>query len=123
MWAVATLTSYHFDRSVEHNERNLGLGLERGTREARLIAGFYDNSNHHLSIYAGGALTPIQIGQAGLGLLAGMVNGYKPHERRFGPLVAPTLTFDVKDLGFNIVGAPRLLGHKGVLALQVKGKF
>jgi hypothetical protein len=123
MWGVATLTSYHFDRSVEHNERNLGLGLERGTREARLIAGFYDNSNNHLSLYAGAAYTPVPIGEARFGLLAGVVNGYKPHVRRFGPLVAPTLTFDVKDIGFNIIGAPRVLGHKGVIALQIKAKF
>lgn len=119
-WLVETVTSYHFDRSVKHNERNLGFGFERGSKTARFVGGFYDNSNNHLSLYFGGAYTPLSIGSVNIGAMAGPVNGYQPNPRKWWPLVAPLAQVEGKTFGFNLTGTPKVLGHKGVIALQLK---
>lgn len=122
-WLSSTVTSYHFDRSVKHNEFNAGLGLERGTKDARLVAGFYDNSNHHLSLYAGGVYTPLEVGPANVGLMAGGVNGYGVNPRKWWLLVAPVVSVTDERFGINLIGAPKMLKHEGVIALQIKVKF
>lgn len=123
-WLAATVTSYHFDRSIKHNEFNAGLGVEHDiAKDTRLVAGFYDNSNHHLSLYAGAAYAPIPIFGARFGVLAGGVNGYGENPRMWWFLVAPFLAVEGKTFGLNIIGAPPMLKHEGVLALQLKMKF
>ena len=122
-WLIATTTSYHFDRSIKHNEFNAGLGLERGTKDARLVAGFYENSNRHLSLYAGGSYAPLRIGPTNIGLMAGGVNGYGGNPRKWWLLVAPVMRFEGERFGINLIGAPKMLKHEGVIALQIKVKF
>lgn len=123
-WGAATVTSYHFDRSIKHNEFNAGLGIEHDiVKDTRLVAGFYDNSNHHLSLYAGAAYAPLKLGPADIGLMAGGVNGYGENPRRWWLLVAPIVRFEGESFGINIIGAPPMLKHEGVLGLQLKWRF
>src|SRR5687768_1703889 len=45
-WISGSFWSYHFDRTDEKNERNLGIGVEHSiTERTRIAAGIYKNSN------------------------------------------------------------------------------
>jgi hypothetical protein len=124
-WISSTIKSYHFDRSVKHNEFNIGVGVEHDIfKNTRAVGGIYYNSNYQPSIYFGAMYTPYTIMRARVGLLGGVVNGYGPAPQYFGPLVSPVVTFEGKNgWGFNVVGAPKLMGMtKGMLAIQLKYK-
>jgi len=75
-YAVATLASYHFDRTKSYNERNLGLGLERQKGDWSLGVGFYDNSIDKTTVYALGGWTPLRLFGTRVGLAAGPATGY-----------------------------------------------
>jgi hypothetical protein len=50
LWGVVTTTSYHFDRSANLNENNIGLGIEYSLSDNnRLIAGEFSNSYYRTS--------------------------------------------------------------------------
>lgn len=122
-WISSTVKSYHFDRSVKHNEFNIGLGAERDiAKDTKAVGGIYYNSMYRPSIYVGGMYTPYTVMRTRVGVLGGFVSGYGPSPQYFGPLVAPIVTFEGKNgWGFNVVGAPKLF-TKGVIALQLKYK-
>lgn len=124
-WLSSTVKSYHFDRSVKHNEFNIGFGGEKDVaKDTRAVGGIYYNSNYRPSIYLGAMYTPFTVMRTHVGVLGGLVSGYGPSPQYFGPLLSPIVTFEGKNgLGFNVVGAPKLPGFaKGMLALQLKYK-
>lgn len=76
-YAVASVASYHFDRSKKRNEENWGLGFEHGvTADTRLVAGFYRNSNYLDSTYVGAAWLPLRAGNWRFGAFGGAFTGY-----------------------------------------------
>lgn len=122
-WISSTVKSYHFDRSVKHNEFNIGIGAEHDiAKDTKAVGGIYYNSDYRPSIYIGAMYTPFTVMRTRVGVLGGIVNGYGPAPQYFGPLVAPIVTFEGRNgWGFNVIGAPKLF-TKGVLALQLKYK-
>lgn len=121
-WAVLTLTSYHADRKANYNERNLGAGIESGSKTLRIAVGGYHNSVREHSYYAALSYTPFVVGEWHFGVLAGGVNGY-PNVRHGAtiPLAAPIMSWEGERFGVNILGIPQK--DYGVVGLQVKIKF
>jgi len=75
-YAVATLTSYHFDRTKDYNERNFGAGWERQKDDWSIGTGFYRNSIDKTTLYALGGWTPFRVLGTRVGLAAGPATGY-----------------------------------------------
>lgn len=118
-WGVATVTSYHF-ASIHYNQTNLGAGFERETSIARLsvVAGAYRNSYYKTSAYAGVLWTPLALGAAHFGVIAGAVSGYN------SPIaLVPTVAVEGRRFGANVYYAPAIGSDCAVLGLQVKMKF
>ena len=113
-WGVATLTSYHYDRSKDHNEKNLGVGFEYHGKSVGWAGGFYKNSTYKTSVYAGPVFNFANAGQAKFNLCLCGVTGYEDAVQ-FTPL--PTIAFEGKEWGVNIGVMPVMVG------LQVKRRF
>lgn len=109
-YAVATLRSYHFDRSTKHNENNLGLGYEhRFDKDYSAGTGFYENSQYRHTTYAWLGVTPQRIYDWRVGIVLGAGTGYA-----CGLRVCPIAGLLVQNEWVNIAFAP------SVVALQVK---
>jgi hypothetical protein len=123
-WIASSVTSYHFDRSAGYNERNWGVGIERGIApDVRLIAGVYRNSLYRESTYAGASWTPFAAGPVRLGVLAGVVDGYKADHGRFVPIAMPLVTYEIGRAGANLIYLPHYKDDGGVIGLQLKYRF
>jgi hypothetical protein len=115
-WISTTVTSYHFDRSKDHNERNFGLGFEHQvTENGRIVGGFYKNSEYHWSVDGGFLYLPYKVGPAKVGAMFGAVTGYE--EMTVMPVIIPTVAFEGKKYGVNIGVVPSMIG------LQLKMRF
>ena len=121
-WLVGTVASYHLDRSVDHCERNYGLGLEQGVwNNTRLVGGVYNNSYCRQSEYIGLVWAPIHYGKVHLGFLAGGVTGYNS---AIDPVVMPTIAVEGRHLGMNLGIMPALDSKIiTVVGLQLKWRF
>ena len=122
-WLVGTVASYHFDRSQNYNERNLGFGFEYGvTRETRIVGGTYRNSVFQRSTYLGSAWTPLELGPTRAGLVLGAVDGYPgANDGGFFPMAALLGTLEIDRVGVNLLAAPRWRDKSpAVLGLQIK---
>ena len=113
-YLVTTIGSYHFDRSKDYNERNLGLGLEHRSGDWSVSAGFYRNSFDRHTNYLLASYTPLDIGGWQLGGVVGGVTGYNDG---IAPWVSGIATRDFGSVGINVV-----FSVAGV-ALQVKLKL
>jgi hypothetical protein len=111
-YAVATLTSYHFDRDAGYNERNFGLGLERSFGDASVSAGYWNNSRSKTTLYGLFGYTPWHLGPVKLGAAVGGVTGYN-----CGAHVCPAGALLVQNDWFNLAVTPV------AVALQVKWRF
>ncbi len=121
-WLAIGVASYHADRSAGYNERNFGLGIEHDFTSAHAMSvGAYRNSIDRRSNYALYRWTPLAIGRARIGVLAGVVDGYRRNGGRLAPALAPTITLDTHPVGISLILIPA--GTKDVSAaigLQVK---
>jgi hypothetical protein len=118
--------SYHFDRSIDHNERNAGLGFETSwTKELTLTAGFYRNSStrpNAISTYAAVAYKPLVIGPVRAGMMFGAVTGYQA--AAVLPAIAAVASFDGRDSGLNVYLLPAVRERAiGAIGVQVKRRF
>lgn len=122
-WVVATVRSYHYDRSVKHNEDNYGLGVEKRIADNwTATAGYYENSYSRRSVYVGANWLPLHAGYFHLGLAMGGVDGYGSHP--FGPYLFPVLAFQGKEYGLNLAVVPSVSGNPyTVIGLQLKARF
>ena len=124
LWLSITTRSYHADRDAHFNERNWGIGVEYGLApEWRAIAGTFENSVFRRSNYAGVHWTPWQFGDWRLGGIAGLVNGYPGYQYKYGPILAPVLSWERGRIGVNLIGLPPFGEVAAVVALQVKVRF
>lgn len=122
-WLSASVASYHFEEAKEHyNQSNPGLGIEWGTENARVVAGFYRNSIERQSRALGGALlTDSFLGGFRVGLAAGGVTGY---EKSVTAFVLPILAFERGQFGANLALIPPVKEKVGgAIGLQIKLKF
>ena len=111
-YAVATITSWHFDREKDYNENNLGLGLEHRLSENWSVStGFFRNSFYRNTNYLFAGYTPIEISGWRAGVVMGGVTGY---EEGMSPWFTGVATRDFGRIGINIVLSP--VG----MALQLK---
>jgi len=111
-YAVATITSWHFDRDKKYNESNFGLGIEqRLNQEWSISAGYFRNSFDRHTNYAFVGYTPVEVMGWRTGVVAGAVTGY---EDRASPWFTGVATRDFGSIGVNIVFAA------SAIALQVK---
>lgn len=114
---LGPMMSYHFDRSKDFNEQNVGLGY---MSENGLLGGVYNNSYNKPSVYAGKNFSYPLNGLLSAGVTVGGVTGYP---------AAPVLPMIVPELSANLGDDTKLalmleppLGNKtkGALALQIR---
>lgn len=121
-WISATVASYHFDRTVDHNEHNWGLGFEHGlSGNWRVVGGYYRNSYAKRTVYAGFLWLPLHDGNLHAGLTLAGATGYT---NPVDPIVLPTIAWEGKTLGANL-GVMPALNKKivNVIGLQLKVRF
>lgn len=109
--------SYHFDRRQQWNERNPGAGVEC----RNLVAGYYRNSYHRDTWYAGYAWRPraLTLGPVRAGLIGGVTTGYD-----LPVLIAPTLEVRVTDsVWIDLIGAPSIGKRTAWVGAQLKVGF
>lgn len=115
-YLVSTVTSYHFDRHRDYNERNFGLGWERRySDEWAGSLGYYRNSYDRLTVYTFASYTPWTVATWRMGVVFGVVTGYD--EDRPSTWLTGVATRDFGGLGLNVVFAP------AALAFQVKWRI
>jgi hypothetical protein len=115
------------NEAVKFNEVNMGAGLnyEWGEDSNRkyITGGYYDNSYGEPSYYAGGGIKK-RFGKdyyTDVGLLGGVVTGY---DKKFTPMVLPTLTFGQKDKGaVNFTYAPKTEKNPRTLMMNLEVPF
>jgi len=113
-YVVATLASYHFNRSKDYNERNYGLGFERTYEDNwRGHAGAYKNSLDRTTAYVLTSYTPWRWGEWHAGGAAGLGTGY--NSRPIGVLVGGFAIREWRN-GFGV----NVIVHPTALALQIK---
>jgi hypothetical protein len=111
----------HLDGKVHCNSTTSGLGVEHGiSQTVRAMAGFYRNSNCRYSAYAGGAYTPLALGQVHLGALAGVVSGYRNSVLPAAGLVA---ALEWQRFGVDVVFIPPYKDSGNVLWVSAKVPF
>ena len=111
-YMVATITSFHFDRSKHYNESNFGIGIERRLNEKWSVStGYFRNSFDRHTNYVFAGYTPLQVSDWRVGAVIGGVTGY---ENGVSPWLTGIATRDYGRVGINIV-----FSAAGI-ALQVK---
>jgi hypothetical protein len=126
MWGGIMLRSYHSNRQANYNENNLGAGIEcQFNKKWRAIYGVYRNSVYETSEYIGVTYTWKEWGnwKFATGFVA--ASGYQDDPKDWGifPYPVPLLVYEGRKWGVNIPLFPPLVGHTGVMALQIKFKF
>ena len=103
-----TMTSYHFDRSKNYNEQNVGFGAEYHHDQTwRGGLGFYENSYYRRTYYAMVQWLPLKSGNWHFGVTGSMVTGYL-EDPVFVPI--PTITYENEKAGFNLGVTPSFIG-------------
>lgn len=124
LWGVLTTTSYHFNRSADLNEDNLGLGVEYSLNDNnRLIAGEFNNSYDRTTLYGGVAVLTDQWKGFRLGASLGFLTGYE----NVPAFLLPSLVWEGDRFGTNLIYFPKCntcskTSSSGI-ALQLKAKF
>ena len=126
-WITASVASYHSlerDGDRPYNQNNWGLGIEYRVRPTvALTAGEYRNSFDDRSRYAGAIWTPLSWGITRFGLVGGVIDGYQGrNDGHFAPIVVPTMMFEDKRLGANVIVGPNVGKGGIVIGLQLKVK-
>lgn len=127
VWVTPGIYSWHFDRSKDLRDNNVGLGAEVALTDDHIVmGGTFINSNRARSHYAAYEWRPLHWQPAGLKVSAGMVigafDGY-PNYRDGGWFVAPLpmLSVEGRYLGVNLGIIPTIKNRMdGALAIQIK---
>ena len=127
LWLNPGIYSYHFDRSQNFREDNVGIGAELLiSPDHGLMAGTYVNSDRVTTRYGVYEWRPLHWQVAGadlsLALLMGAFDGY-PRYRNGGWFLAamPVLAIEGKRFGVNLGIVPTIKDRlEGAVAVQVK---
>lgn len=118
------LSSYHFDRSVNRNENNPGLGIEARFERFTLAIGSYVNSSSTRSRYLNVHLPMVQAGPFSSAVVVGTVDGYAFSNGGFGPMAALALKWIERDAGMTLFLLPPVSGITGgALAVQFQQRL
>lgn len=123
VWLNAGSISHHFNRDMRFNERNWGLGGEyKFNTTYSVFGGFYRNSMWDTTRYAGLSYTPWQVGQASIGVVGGVADGYKGmNDGKFFPMISPVVSIEGERIGVNIIVIPSVVSNvSNALAVQLK---
>lgn len=129
VWINPGIYSYHFDRSKDFREDNVGLGAEvLVTPDHGLIAGTYINSERVRSRYAAYEWRPLHWQpfdiNVSAAVLIGAFDGY-PRYRNGGWFLAamPVFAVEGRRVGVNLSIVPTIKDRlDGAVAIQVKLK-
>lgn len=120
-WVTGGAKSFHGDRSVPHNEWNVGLGLERYlSPDLRLGLAVVDNSFWKPSVQAYAMFTPYALGGWKLGVAGGFATGYG---RWPEPVVLGVATWESGRFGVDVVAFPPVATFQGFAAVRLKFKW
>ena len=127
VWINPGIYSYHFDRSQNFREDNVGLGAEvLLTPDHGLMMGTYINSDRGRTRYGVYEWRPLHWQPADINvsaaILVGAFDGY-PRYRNGGWFLAamPVLAIEGKRVGVNLSIVPTIKGRlDGAIAIQVK---
>jgi hypothetical protein len=126
VWLNPGIYSYHFDRSKNFREDNIGFGAEvRLTDDHALMAGTFINSDRARSYYGAYQWRPLHWRPAGVNMSAGITlgafDGY-PRYRNGGwfPAALPVLAVEYKRVGVNFFVVPTISNRlDGAVAVQI----
>jgi hypothetical protein len=125
LWLNAGMYSYHYDKSQNFNNNNIGAGAEyRFSSVASITVGGFKNSDRTHSNYAGIYWQPIALGPVNFGIVGGSFNGYSStNNGGWFPAIFPAATIEGKWVGANIFFIPTV-GDRvhGAISLQLKLK-
>ncbi len=110
----------------DFNGFNPGLGLTaRLSDEWAVGAGFYRNSERHVSRYAAATYTPIEVAGLRVGVLGGLVNGYALNNGHAVPLLSPLAEWRADRIAISVGFIPHVahVNSTSVLAAQVSVRF
>ena len=122
LWLNVGGFSRHFNRQANHNENNVGLGLEYRTgSDLSFMAGSYHNSVRKNTTYAAVNWQPLSMGAFKLGAAVGLMNGY-PAMNRGGTFFAalPMASYEGRRFGVNLGLIPSMKDVNGAVILQFK---
>ena len=127
VWLNPGIYSYHFDRSADYRENNIGIGAEvLITDDHALMAGSFINSDEQRSSYGLYEWRPlhwrVSAVKLSLGIAAGAFDGY-PKYQNGGWFAAalPLLAVEGERFGVNFALIPNIPDRlSGALAIQVK---
>jgi len=127
VWINPGIYSYHFDRSQNFRENNIGVGAEVLLKEDHvLMAGTFINSDRARSHYGAYQWRPLHWQISGVNVSAGAAvgafDGY-PRYHNGGWFVAalPVLAIEGGRIGVNLFVIPTISDRlSGALAIQVK---
>jgi hypothetical protein len=126
LWLNAGMYSYHYDKSQNFNNNNIGIGAEyRFSTVASLTVGGFKNSDSSHSNYAGIYWQPIAVGPVNIGIVGGGFNGYSStNNGGWFPAIFPAATIEGKWVGANLFFIPTV-GDRvhGAISLQLKLKI
>lgn len=130
VWVTPGIYSWHFDRSKDLRDDNVGLGAEVALAEDHiLMGGSFINSNRARSHYAAYQWRPLHWQPAnlkvGAGIVIGAFDGY-PNYKNGSWFVAPlpVLSVEGRYLGANFSIIPTVKNRlDGAFAIQVKVRF
>ena len=124
---VASVGSYHFKRK-DYCEVNPGVGFEHSIlKDTRLVAGTYQNSLCNPSNYIGLSWAPLRFENWRLGVAAIAITGYEDDKKKRADKVIvvplPTLSYEGRRWGANLVVIPPYEDFRGGGGLQLKVRF
>lgn len=124
--------SHHAQRHRGFNEQNWGIGIEHKLSRDNPIAigddssiavGMYRNSIRQTSNYAFYQWKPLHVGPVDIGVMVGVVDGYKLRDGKPIPAVLPTASIEGKHLGVNFMCVPQMKEISAVCAMQFKVRY
>jgi hypothetical protein len=125
VWIDSGFATYHFQKELDLNGRNPGIGVEyRFSESSALTAGRFFNSDRQHSLYAGMYYQPWTVKGVKLGAVVGGFNGY-PKMRDGGWFLAlvPVATFEYQRVGVNVAFVPTYKERlHGGISIQLKFK-
>lgn len=127
VWLNPGFFSYHFDRSKNFREDNIGFGAEAFFAEDHgLMAGTFINSDYARSYYGAYQWRPLHWQVAGVkvsaGIIAGAFDGYpRYHNGGWFAAAMPLLAVEGERFGANLVVVPTISDRvSGAIAIQFK---
>jgi hypothetical protein len=127
VWLNPGTFTYHFDRSKDFREDNIGFGAEVWLAEDHaLMAGNFINSDRMRSHYGAYQWRPLHWQPAGIkvgaGITLGVFDGYPRYRNGdWFPALLPALSVEYQRVGVNIFLVPTIRDRlDGAISLQFK---